>query len=84
MTYVPQRMCIACRQKHPKKDLIRIIKTEQGARLDEQMNLPGRGAYLCRNDACVLNAHKKKALSKHFKMAVPEEIYQQIEEYVHG
>jgi predicted RNA-binding protein YlxR (DUF448 family) len=37
----------------PKRELIRIVRTPEGAiEIDEKGKAAGRGAYLCRNRAC--------------------------------
>lgn len=44
--HVPQRTCVSCRQVLPKRSLIRIVRTDQGVRVDTTGKTPGRGAYL--------------------------------------
>lgn len=77
--HIPQRMCIACRQMLPKGDLIKAVKTENGAVIDTEKKLPGRGAYVCKNPVCIQNARKKRLLSRHFKTAVDPAVYDEIE-----
>ena len=50
---IPMRMCVACREMKPKKDLIRVVKTADGIRLDKTGKLAGRGAYVCNDKECV-------------------------------
>ena len=51
--HIPQRTCIACRQKKDKKDLIRLVCTGSGVvELDLLARKPGRGAYLCARKNC--------------------------------
>ncbi|HEU4742006.1 MAG TPA: YlxR family protein [Meiothermus sp.] len=45
--HVPQRMCVACRTRRPKLELLRIVLTEQGPVIDPSGRRPGRGAYVC-------------------------------------
>ena len=78
--HTPLRMCVACRQMKPKGDLIKVIKKENGAEVDAMQKKFGRGAYVCKDKECIENAKKRRALSKHFKMALPEEIYDEIRE----
>ena len=73
--HIPERMCIACRKMKPKSELIRIVKNGDEAALDVCNKLGGRGAYICKNEECIGNAKKRRALSKHFKMAVDDKIY---------
>ena len=51
--HVPVRMCVACRRRRPKAELLRIVVTPEGVILDERGKHPGRGAYVCPdNPAC--------------------------------
>ncbi len=58
----PERTCVNCRLKAPKKELIRLVVKEGKIVLDEKGILPGRGAYLCSN--CVLKKEDSKVLKK--------------------
>lgn len=49
---VPQRTCVVCRTQQDKRDLIRLVQTSAGVDVDETMRATGRGAYLCRRQAC--------------------------------
>lgn len=42
----PIRTCVGCRGKAPKTDLVRIVATAGGIRVDPGGSAPGRGAYL--------------------------------------
>jgi len=78
---IPLRMCIACREEKPKKEMLRIVKNAAGEiRLDFSGKLPGRGAYICDNAACIAKLKKGKLLHKNFSCNVPEEVYDRIEE----
>ena len=51
--HVPQRTCVACRDKTNKRALFRIVRTSDGqASVDLTGRKPGRGAYLCDTPAC--------------------------------
>jgi len=51
--HIPQRMCIACRDKTNKRALFRIVRTGDGqAEVDLTGRKPGRGAYICDTPAC--------------------------------
>ena len=65
MKKIPMRMCVACREMRAKKDLMRIVRTAEGVlRLDLSGKLSGRGAYLCRDAACLSKAIKTRALER--------------------
>ena len=82
--HTPERMCVACRQMKQKNELIRIVKSDNTVTLDISQKLGGRGAYICKSKECIDTAKKRKALSKHFKMAVNEEIYDSAQELIQG
>jgi predicted RNA-binding protein YlxR (DUF448 family) len=59
------RMCVACREMRAKKDLMRIVRTAEGELvLDLTGKRSGRGAYLCRDAACMNKAIKTRALER--------------------
>ena len=65
----------------PKKDLIRVVKSPEGqVSLDFRGKLPGRGAYVCPDPACLARARKSRALERAFETALPPEVWQALEE----
>ena len=78
---VPMRQCVGCREMHPKRELIRVVKSKEGAiSLDFKGKAPGRGAYVCKSAACLKKARKSKALERAFAQAIPPEVYERLEE----
>ena len=75
---VPVRMCIACREGRPKKELIRIIAAEDGLIVDETGKAHGRGAYLCPNLECLDKAKKIRAFDRTLDMPMSELSYNAI------
>jgi len=60
----PMRMCVACRVRKEKKDLIRIAKNDQGIwSIDSTKTMQRRGAYVCPLEACKMKAKKNKQYS---------------------
>ncbi len=42
------RTCVVCREKRPKRELLRIVRTPDGeVMLDASGRLDGRGGYVC-------------------------------------
>ena len=77
---IPMRMCTGCREMKPKKELIRVVKTTEGdIKLDATGKLNGRGAYICKEKACLSKAKKINALARAFETNVPDEIYAKLE-----
>lgn len=78
---IPQRQCNGCGEMKNKKELIRVIKTNEGEiSIDATGKKNGRGAYICPSLDCFKKAVKNKGLERSLKAAVPEEIYKQLEE----
>lgn len=77
----PQRACIGCGEMKDKNQLIRVLRTPEGEFvLDATGKKNGRGAYLCRSQACLERALKTRGLDRSFKMSVPKEIYDALRE----
>jgi len=82
MKKVPLRMCIVCREMHPKKSLVRIVSSkEDGVSVDTTGRKSGKGAYLCRNTECIGKVRKTSALKRAFEMEIPQEVYKELEKY---
>ena len=77
---IPMRQCVGCGEMKGKKDLIRILKTQEGEILvDATGRKNGRGAYICPDIECFKKARKSKGLERSFKMAISSEIYENLE-----
>lgn len=73
---IPMRQCIGCSEMKPKRELLRILRTEEeGIILDATGRKNGRGAYICPNAECLQKARRSKGIERSFKTAVPEEVY---------
>ena len=79
------RKCVGCGEMKPKKELMRILKTENGEFLvDADGRKNGRGAYICRSVECFRKAVKSKGLERSFKQQIPEEVYDRLEKEMDG
>ena len=76
----PLRMCTVCRKRFEKKDLIRVVRTPDGAVPDLNGTLPGRGAYLCKSWDCLLAAQKRRVLERAFSGKIDAEVYAKLRE----
>ena len=69
--HVPQRTCIGCRAVKPKRELVRIVRTESGsATVDPTGKAPGRGIYICKAESCWDNALKKENIDRALRTKV--------------
>ncbi len=76
---IPQRMCVGCQMMKNKKELLRIVRTPDGAVvLDASGKKAGRGAYLCSNEDCLTKAVKEKRLERALQHAVDPLIFDQL------
>jgi predicted RNA-binding protein YlxR (DUF448 family) len=83
--HVPQRTCVACRTSRPKRELVRIVRTPEGAVIvDETGRRSGRGAYLCRRRDCWETALARRQLEHALKVALTAETQAQLRAYAAG
>ncbi len=77
---IPMRMCLGCQQMKPKKELLRIVRTPEGAvELDPTGKRNGRGAYLCSNLNCYQTAVKERRFRKAFGVDMDSEVLAHLE-----
>ncbi len=77
---IPLRICVGCRQKKPKKELIRVVRTpEATAALDLTGKMPGRGAYVCPLQSCLEKAIKGRRFEKNLQLSVSEELLSELD-----
>ena len=78
---IPMRQCLGCREMKPKSTLIRVVRSPEGElSLDARGKKSGRGAYVCRDSACLKKARKSKALERSLDTQIPDEIYDRLEQ----
>ena len=73
--HIPERTCVACRSLRPKREMVRVVRTADGAvEIDPTGKKSGRGAYLCRLAECWQLALRRRALDRALKaeMSVAE------------
>lgn len=80
---IPLRMCTGCMEMKPKKELIRVVKSQDGeVSVDLTGKKAGRGAYICNDIECLEKAFKAKRLSRNLDVAIDEEIYNRLREEI--
>lgn len=79
MKNVPQRMCISCREKKYKKELMRIVCNKNGEiSVDINGKLEGRGAYICKDINCLEKAIKTNSLERALKTKINKDFYNKL------
>jgi len=80
--HVPERTCVVCRQKRPKWEMVRIVRTPQGTlEIDNRGKKAGRGAYLCKAEECWEAGLTKKRLGYALKTEISSEQRAKLLEY---
>ncbi len=67
----PRRTCIGCRRRTDPHELVRVVRTPEGG-LAVGRSLPGRGAWVCPDPACVLAATRRRAWSRALRHPVAD------------
>lgn len=76
---IPLRTCVVTKEKLPKKDLVRVVRTPEGnVIIDESGRTNGRGAYLKKNLEVFKKAKQNKILNRHLEIEVPDSIFDEL------
>lgn len=80
---IPLRTCVITKEKLPKKDLLRIVRTPEGeVKIDEKGKLNGRGAYIKKDIAILEKIKKSDVLQKKLECNIEESVYEEIEKII--
>lgn len=72
---IPERKCLGCMETFPKKDLIRVVRTPEGnVCIDLKGKMSGRGAYICKKEACLKKAIKSKRIQSNLEIEISESL----------
>lgn len=76
---IPMRSCLVTRERLPKQELIRVVRTPEGnVVVDTTGKVNGRGAYLKKDLAVFEKAEKSKILNKQLEVEVPASIFEEL------
>ena len=80
---IPMRMCSVTKERFPKQELIRVVKTpEEEVKVDLTGKLNGHGAYIKKDLEVLEKAKKTKALSRALEIEIPESVFTELEEII--
>lgn len=83
MKKIPMRTCVITREKLPKGELIRVVRTPEGnIIIDETGKANGRGAYLKKDIATFEKAQKSKVLNRQLEVDIPDSIYDDLKKLI--
>ena len=76
---IPMRSCIVTREKLPKNELLRIVKTtDNKVVVDLTGKVNGHGAYIKKDIAVLEKAMKSKILERALETAISSDVYDEI------
>ena len=75
-----ERMCVSCGRMREREVLLRIMRTEDGFRMDPGQKAGGRGAYVCAEGDCFRKMCAKRMLNRSFRTGYREEEYRKLQE----
>ena len=80
---IPLRKCVVTLERLPKKDLLRVVKNNEGevfADLSSKAN--GRGAYIKKDVEVLDKAIKNKSLERALECEIPANVYDRIRKII--
>lgn len=72
------RTCIFTKQKHVRKELIRLVIKNDTLCIDKNNSLQGRGFYIVKNKEIIDRIISVNFLSKKFKIEIKKEFYEEL------
>ena len=80
---IPMRSCVVTREKLPKVELLRIVRTTDGTVIaDISGKVNGREAYIKKDIAVLEKAKKSKILERHLETTISDEVYEEIKKII--
>ena len=82
---IPMRQCLGCNEHKLKAELIRVVRSPEGAvSLDLTGKKSGRGAYICRDIKCLKKARKSGRIAHNLECEISPEVYDSMEAELTG
>lgn len=78
MKKVPMRSCVVTKEKLPKNELVRVVKTDDGVIVDLTGKVNGHGVYLKKDLEVISTAKSKKILDRLLETTVPESVFEEL------
>ncbi len=80
---IPMRSCVVTKEKLPKGELLRIVRTPEGKVMaDITGKLNGKGAYIKKDITVLEKAKKSKILERTLETEISEEVYEEISKII--
>lgn len=76
---IPMRSCLVTKEKLPKQELIRVVRTPEGnVIVDPTGKANGRGAYLKKDEQVFIKAQKSKILNRILEVEVSDNVFDEL------
>ncbi len=80
---IPLRKCVVSGEMKPKKEMIRIVRSKEGAiSIDPSGKMAGRGAYVSIEPEIVKKGWKNHILDQVLETELTDDFYQELYDYV--
>lgn len=80
---IPMRSCVITKEKLPKQELIRVVRTPIGnVVIDSSGKLNGRGAYLKKDKEVFAKAKKSKVLNRILEVEVNDLLFEELDKII--
>ena len=80
---IPLRTCVGCNKKRTKQELLRVVRGPDGRiAVDVTGRMNGRGAYLCKDMACLEAALKRKGFNRTFRVEITGDDTERLREFL--
>ena len=80
---IPMRSCVVTKEKLPKVELLRIVRTPEGnVMADVTGKLNGKGAYIKKDITVLEKAIKSKILERVLETEISDDIYDEISKII--
>ena len=76
---IPMRTCVVTHEKCEKKDLLRVVRNNEGqVFVDDTLKANGRGAYVKKDKEVIEKARQSKVLERHLEVSIDDKIYDEL------
>ena len=80
---IPMRSCVVTREKLPKQELLRIVRTTDNLVVaDISGKINGRGAYIKKDIEVLDKAIKNKILERQLETTISNDVYEEIRKII--
>jgi predicted RNA-binding protein YlxR (DUF448 family) len=77
---IPMRQCMGCNEHKEKPTLLRVVRSPEGeVSLDFTGKKSGRGAYVCRDVACLRRVRKSRRIDRVLECDIPDAVWDRME-----